>query len=82
MTIVVLGLVNRFVHGRVPSAVYVFLVLITIFHFDPERFISKNCKYKFYYQECVYLGENTTILVIKLTTVNPLALQIRHCFWQ
>ena len=37
-----------------------FLVLFTIFHFDLEKFISKNCKYIFFYQKFVYLGKNTS----------------------
>ena len=41
------------------TQIYVFLVLVTIFYFDLERFISKNCKYIFFYQQFVYLGENT-----------------------
>ena len=33
------------------------LVLFTIFHFDLEKFISKNCKYIFFYQKFVHLGK-------------------------
>ena len=42
------------------AQLYVFLILFTIFHFDLEKFISKNCKYIFFYQKCVHLGENTS----------------------
>ena len=42
------------------TQIYVFPVLFTIFHFDPKRFINKNCKkYMFFYQK-VHLGENTS----------------------
>ena len=37
-----------------------FLVLFTIFHFDPEK-LCQNCKYIFFYQKFVHLGENTSI---------------------
>ena len=30
------------------------------FHFYIEKFISKNCKYVFFYQKFVHLGENTS----------------------
>ena len=39
---------------------YVFLVLFRIFHLDLEKFLSKNCKYIFFYQKFVHLGENTS----------------------
>ena len=39
------------------TQVYVFLVLFTIFHFDLEKFISKNSKYIFFYQKFVHLGK-------------------------
>ena len=42
------------------TQIYVYLVLFTIFHFDFEKFISKNCKHIFFYQKFVYLGENTS----------------------
>ena len=38
------------------TQIYVFLVLFTSFHFDLEKFISKTCKYFFFYQEFVHLG--------------------------
>ena len=38
----------------------VFLVLFTIFHFDLEKFISRNCKYIFFFQKIVHLGGNTS----------------------
>ena len=41
------------------TQIYVFLVIFTIFHFDLEKFISKNCKYIFFYQKFVDLGENS-----------------------
>ena len=41
------------------TQICVFLVLFTIFHFDLEKFISKNCKYIFFYQNFEHLGENT-----------------------
>ena len=31
-----------------------------LFHFDLAKFISKNCKYIFFYQKFVHLGENTS----------------------
>ena len=43
------------------TKVCVFLVLFTIFHFDLEKFISKNCKYVFFYQKFVHLCENTSV---------------------
>ena len=30
------------------------------FHFDLEKFAGKNCKYIFFYQKSVHLGENTS----------------------
>ena len=35
---------------------YVFLVLFTVFQFDLEKFISKNCKYIFFYQNFCTFG--------------------------
>ena len=40
-----------------------FLVLFTIFHFDLENFISKNCKYIFFYQKFVHLGRNNFVIL-------------------
>ena len=42
------------------TQIYVFLVIFTIFHFDLEKFISKNCKNIFFYQKFVHLGENSS----------------------
>ena len=39
---------------------YVFLALFTIFHFDLEKFIGKNCKYIIFYQKFAHLDENTS----------------------
>ena len=39
-----------------PLVYNVFLVLLTIFHFELEKFISKICKYISFYQKCVHLG--------------------------
>ena len=41
------------------TQIYVFLIILTIFHFDLEKFISKNCKYIFFFQKFVDLGENS-----------------------
>ena len=49
---------------------YVFLILFTIFHFDPEKFKSKNCKYIFFYQKFAHLGENTTIYCCRIIVVH------------
>ena len=38
------------------TQIYVFLVLFTIFHFDLEKLISKNCKYTFFHQKFLHLG--------------------------
>ena len=46
------------VFGSILIQIYVFLVLCTIFHFDIEKFISKNLQiYNFLH---VHLGENTS----------------------
>ena len=42
------------------TQIYVFLVLFTFFYFDLENFISKHCKYIFFFQKIVHLGENTS----------------------
>ena len=42
------------------KSIYIFLVLFTIINFDLEKLINKNCKYIFFYQKCVHLGENTS----------------------
>ena len=49
--------------------IYVFLVLFTIFHFDLETFISKNCKYIFFYQKFVQLGEIISIYCSQIIVV-------------
>ena len=36
-----------------------FCYYLHFFLFDLEKFISKNCKYIFFYQKFVHLGENT-----------------------
>ena len=48
------------------TQLFVFLVLFTIFHFDLEKFLSKNCKYIFFYHKFVYLGENTSIICSRI----------------
>ena len=42
------------------TQINIFLVLFTIFHFDLEKFINKNCTYIFFKQKCVHFGENTS----------------------
>ena len=37
-----------------------FLVIFTIFHFDLEKFISKNCKYIIFYQKFAHFGRKCT----------------------
>ena len=39
---------------------YVFLVLFTLFYFDLEKFIYKNCKYIIFYHNLYILGEKTS----------------------
>ena len=34
--------------------------IIYSFHFDLEKFISKNCKYIFFYQKFAHFGVNTS----------------------
>ena len=38
------------------TQIYVFLVLLTIFHFNLEKFISKTCRYIFFYQKFIHFG--------------------------
>ena len=52
------------------TQIYVFLVLFTIFHFDLEKFISKNCQYIFFYQKFVHLGEKTSKYRSRIIVVN------------
>ena len=52
---------------------YIFLVLLIIFHFDLEKFVSKNCKYAFFNQKFVYLGENTSKYCSRIIVVHDLA---------
>ena len=47
------------IYRSILTQIYIFLVLFTIFHFDHEKFISKNCNYIFLYQKFVHLGGNT-----------------------
>ena len=42
------------------TQIYVFLASFTIFNFDLEKFISKNCKYIFFSRNVYILGENTS----------------------
>ena len=42
------------------TQIYVFLALFTTFLFYLAKFISKNCKYIFFYQKFVHLGKNTS----------------------
>ena len=39
---------------------YFWYYLHFFFHFDLEKFISEKCKYIFFYQKFVHLGENTS----------------------
>ena len=55
------------------NQIYVFLVLFTIFHFDLEKFISKKCKYIFFCQKCVHLGESTSKYCSRIIVVHVLA---------
>ena len=50
--------------------IYVFLVSFTNFHFTLEKFISKNCKYIFFYQKFVHLGENISIYCSRIIVVH------------
>ena len=52
------------------TKVYVLLVLFIIFHFDLEKFISKNCKYIFFYQKFVLLCENTSKYCSRIIVVH------------
>ena len=52
------------------TQIYVFLVLFTICHFDLEMFISKNCKYIFFYLKFVHLGENTSKYCSRIIVVH------------
>ena len=52
------------------TQIYVFLVLLIIFHFDFEKFISKNCKYIFFYQKVVHLGKNTSEYCSRIIVVH------------
>ena len=58
------------IYRRILTKINVFLVLLTMFHFDPEKFISKNCKYIFFYQKFVNLGENTSINCSQIVVVH------------
>ena len=53
------------------TQIYVFLVLFTfLFHFDLEKVISQNCKYMFFYQKLVYLGDNTSKFCKRIIVVH------------
>ena len=41
-----------------------------MFHFDLEKFISKNCKLIFFYQKFVHLGENTSKYCCQINVVH------------
>ena len=60
------------IYRSILTQIYVFLVLFISFHFDPEKFISKNCKYnvKNFYQKFVHLGENTSIYCSRIIVVH------------
>ena len=53
-----------------------FLVLFTIYNFDLHKFISKNCKYIFFYQKFVHLGENTSKYCSRIIVVH-----VHACFF-
>ena len=36
------------IYSSILTQIYVFLVLFTDFHFDLEKFMSKNCNYIFF----------------------------------
>ena len=42
------------------TEIYCIFVLLTLFHFDLEKFISKNFEYIFFYQKFVHFSENTS----------------------
>ena len=48
------------------TQIYVLLVLFTDFHFHLVKFISKHCKYIFFYQNFVHLGETTSKYYIRI----------------
>ena len=52
------------------AQIYLFLVLFTIFHFDLEKFIRKNCKNIFFYQKFVYLEKNTSKYCSRINEVH------------
>ena len=52
------------------TQIYVFLVLFTDFHFHLVKFISKNCKYIFFYQKFVHLGETASKYCIRIIVVH------------
>ena len=58
------------IYRSILTQIYVFLVLFTIFHFDLEKFISKNCKNIFFYQKFVHLGKNTSIYCSRIIVVH------------
>ena len=52
------------------TQIYVCLVLLTIFYFYHEKFISKNCKNIFFYQKFVHLGKTTSIYCSRIIVVH------------
>ena len=58
------------IYRSILTQIYVFLVSFTIFQFDIEKFISKNCKYIFFYQKSVHLGENTSLYCSRIIVVH------------
>ena len=72
------------------TQIYVFVLLFTFFHFDLEKFISKNCKYIFFYQKFVHLGKKPSkycswIIVVHVhatvvfSKVHPACHNIANC---
>ena len=49
------------IYRSILTQIYVFLVYFSIFYFDPEKFMAKNCKYISFNQKFVHLGKNTSI---------------------
>ena len=58
------------IYRNILTQLYVFLVLFTIFHFDLEKFISKNCKYIVFNPKFVHLVENTSICCSRIIVVH------------
>ena len=47
-----------------------FCYYLHFFLFDLEKFTSKNCKYLFFYQKFVHLGENTSKYCSRIIVVH------------